>query len=242
MKTIYKDQFNWWQKLLSVLLGLRSVDEDYVSLSWGYFAPKFGLTLMLNRGSYEDASYSLSVCLGWGYLNINLPFTTSIGESCDPPRYGVTLCGNTLMLYLGGKMNEFNQCDSVLHTWDIPFVSYNHEGWFVKDPNGVWVDKTILSEDGLKSLKEVTDFTYVTSSGNTQHRKATHHLQKGIWHRKWFPFLKIVEVSLEVEFDEGTGDREEYSWKGGVIMMSCELNKGETPLERLKRLEKDPTL
>ncbi len=54
-----------------------------INFKHGYFIPKLGLELVLNRGGYFNSRYSINFCFAWGILNIKLPFRASIDEACS---------------------------------------------------------------------------------------------------------------------------------------------------------------
>ena len=187
MKELYGSELPRWMKLL----GAWRVNTDSIDFKWGYFAPRFGFKLIVNRGGYFDQRYAFSICLIWGVLHIYLPFKTRIPESCDTPRYGFQIHGNTFWIHLGGKMNDWEQCDSKWITWGLPYfdnIFDGHDVW-----NGEWVsaakgEYSAPYSDGR--LIESHPYNYVLKSGETQKRTATIYKERRKWHRKWFPFMK----------------------------------------------------
>ena len=72
----------------------------------------------------------------------------------------------------------------------------------------------------------------------TQDVIATIKVETRVWRRKWAPFIYKSRTSIDVEFSAEVGDRA-GSWKGGCIGCSYEIKKGESPIECLKRMEKE---
>lgn len=215
MKVVYRNNFNWWQRILVTLIGLKAINENNIEFNWGCFAPRFGLEFVISRGGYFDQRYTISICLGWGMLFIRLPFKTSILESCDPPEYGVKVHNSTLWLHLGGEMNNFDQCNARLYTWDIPYFTLNHEAWYAKCPIKGWINEDELDETELEKIKSSRPFIYKTRNDEEQFSDIKFYVRKGVWCRKWFPFLKLTSYFLEVEFVKPLGE-DVGGWKGGT--------------------------
>lgn len=223
MKTVYQSEFNWWQKALSVLLGMWRINDTSIDFKWGYF----------------DQRCSINVCFIWGEFKINLPFKTKIPESCDTPRYGIDVNNNTFWIHLGGKMNDWEQCDSKWITWELPFFSWVFDWHKVQKPDGSWhTCKRTDFDYREKAHKETYPYTYTLNSGEVQEREATCYVEERQWHRKWLPFLRMNNRSISIDFSdevgEGTG-----SWKGGTVGCNYDLNKGESIKDCLKRMESE---
>lgn len=90
-------------------------------------------------------------------------------------------------------------------------------------------------EHKLIGAPETHDYTYVLRSGEVQRRKATIQEQTRRWSRWWLPFRRVSR-SIDIEFDGEVGERS-GSWKGGCIGCSYEMQRGETPLMALRRME-----
>lgn len=235
MKEMYSNEMPWWLKMLG---GWR-VNRDSIDFKWGFFAPRLGFDLMLNRGGYFDRRYAITICLIWGRFHIYLPFKTKIPESCDTPRYGIQIHSRTLWLHLGGKMNGHDQCDSRWVTWEFPFINYVHDSHEVECKDGSWVRyigswEKDCSPDGR--YEQTFPYTYVLKSGEVQKRTATVYKERRQWHRKWLPFLKMRKENINVSFDEEVGEQT-GSWKGGVVGTSHDMRPGESVLNCLRRME-----
>ena len=84
--------------------------------------------------------------------------------------------------------------------------------------------------------RESHPYTYTLKNQTVQARTATITQEKRVWARKWFPFLKHVQHSIDIKFDGEVGERT-GSYKGGVIGTSQEMLPNETPLQTLRRME-----
>jgi len=229
MREKYSSDLNWLERLF----GVWRVNKNSYDTKWGYFAPRFGFELMLNRGGYFDQRYAISFCFIFGMFHIYLPIKTKIPESCDTPRYGIEIHNNTFWIYLGGKMNDWQQCDSKLITWDLPFLSYIFDYHLVMDTNRKWRK---YEYDDKEINKESYPYVYILKSGEVQNRMAECYREKRQWHRKWFPFIRMIRESININFDDEVGERS-GSWKGGTIGCGYDLKKNESIKECLKRME-----
>ena len=228
MKERYGSEIHW---TLRKLLGVWRINKQSVDTKWGYFAPRWGLELKVNRGGYFKQNYSLDFCLIWGMFHITLPFKTKRKADCEWLSYGINTFEKTIMCYWGEKLKIL----------DLPFVSYRFEYHRVVDKQGKWIDGD-NSWDNKDIHRETYNYTYTLESGEVQHRKATCFVEERQWRRKWvpyfFPFSKMIRKSIEIEFNDEVGERS-GSWKGGTLGCGYDMKKGETMEQTLRRMEKE---
>lgn len=234
MKEAYQHEFNWWQRVLQLVLGMWRINKESIDFKWGYFAPRFGFEFMLNRGGYFDRRMSVTVCLIWGVFHLKLPFKTRIPESCDTPRYGVQIHNNTLWFHLGGNMNSWEQCDSKYIAWDLPWFSWIFEHHLHQAPDGSMVPGGYDKRD--TAYTETHPYAYKLRSGAVQNVIATCLIEEWQWHRKWFPFVKRTSRGIKVDFSAEVGE-ETGSWKGGTVGCGWDMLKGESIEQCLRRME-----
>lgn len=55
---------------------------------------------------------------------------------------------------------------------------------------------------------------------------------------KWFPFIRTVNKSIEIQFNDEVGE-DTGSWKGGCIGCGYNMLPNETPEMTLRRMEKE---
>ncbi len=94
-----------------------------------------------------------------------------------------------------------------------------------------WTDK----------FQETYDYKYLLRSGNAQEVKATIGVEEREWRQKWLkwtPLFAKVRRTIDVSFSNEVGERS-GSWKGGCTGCGYNLLKGETPLQCLRRMEKE---
>jgi len=217
-----KERFSHELTTIQKLFGMWRINKDSVDFKWGYFAPKFGFELVINRGTYFDQYYAINICIVWGTFQIKLPIKTSLPEGCDMPRYGVEVHNNTVWFHFGGHYDASwgQMIKERGWNWDIPFFT--------------------LEFDGREELspKLTYPYSYKLSSGEVQKLNATCQKEQWKWHRKWFPFLTKTRTCIDIEFDNEVGEGS-GSWKGGVIGCSYDLLPGESVEECLRRMEKE---
>lgn len=232
MKEKYSHELNFVERLF----GVWRVNKDSYDTKWGYFAPRFGFEIILNRGGYFDQRYSIQFCFVFGVFHIHLPIKTSIPESCETPRYGIAIHNNTFWIYLGGEMDEgWNQVQQKWIAWDLPFFSYVFDFHKVMNKNGEWVK---YDSDNNQAATETYNYTYKLNNGEIQNRKAECYREKRQWHRKWFPFIKLVRENIDVSFSDEVGERS-GTWKGGTVGCSYDLLPDESIESCLIRMEKE---
>ena len=242
MKDTYRHEFNWWQRALQVLLGMWRINTDSIDFKWGYFAPRFGFEFKVHRGGYFDPRYAVSFCFVWGHFHVRLPFKTSLGEGCSMPDYGFAIHGNAFWIYTGGdfdtSIGQVTRGGFV--AFDLPWFALICDGWEVLKPGGKWrlVGKKehAFEVAEKEAIHETFDFKYRLPGGEIQEAKATCHMRRMKWHRKWFPFVRQVCTTLEVRFDRELGSRA-GSWKGGVVGTGIDMHPGEGMEQALRRLE-----
>ena len=134
---------------------------------------------------------------------------------CSGPTYGFNFFEDGLHLHWGKSNGRQDDPFTIVQMpWGWRFI--NHE---------------ILSEP------ETHDYEYTLKSGEVQERKATIYAEERNYWRPWFP-LKRTWKSINIDFDDEVGERS-GSWKGGTLGCGYDLRPGETPLQSLRRMEKD---
>lgn len=227
MKQLYGNELPRWLRML----GAWRQNHNSVEFSWGYFAPRFGLEFLIHGGHYFDSQYRLSFCLGWGMFSIKLPFhVKNYQESCEWNKYGIQFYEDLLWLRTGKGTK----------TWYLPWKYWVFEGHWIANREGDW--RKIEKHEHSWEVKEneghceTHNYTYTLKSGEVQKRKAKCYLEKRQWHRKWFPFVKMERVCIDVEFDGEVGERS-GSWKGGTIGCGYDKHPTEGIEQCLRRMK-----
>lgn len=159
------------------------------------------------------------VHLGFGLFSINFsfPWRTAVRDhgQCSGPTYGFYFFADQLVLEYGKTKGTSG--DPIKHI-DMPWA---------------WRHREHAIECGPKSYS----YRYERESGEIQERIATITQERRIWTRRWIPWRKLVR-SINVEFNGEVGERT-GSWKGGTIGCGYTMKPGESPLECLRRMERE---
>lgn len=208
---------------------------------WGYFDPRPQintnlttlLALILPFFSLYLLPISLIFCFySWGSIYIHLPYDSGKDDKCDSPTYGLMTyhvdSGFPTELWVRGwKSFDF--------PWAYKFDKrevLHKSGWYTeKRGDDLW-DK---EKWGDKMLIETHPYTYTLNSGEKQETTTEIYQEKRSW-KNWFGLNKMTRCYIEIEFKDEVGERA-GSWKGGVLGTSYTIQKGETALECLRRME-----
>lgn len=211
----------------------------------GYFDPRPQintnvsslLALTLPLFSLWFLPLSLILCFyAWGNLYIHLPWDTGNGDTAESKTKGITFYHPD-----GGFPTEFwvrhNYKLSFYFPWAYQFLKREvllNSGWRKEERGDDFWDKQKW-EGQIKT--EIYPYTYTLNSGEKQNVTAEIYQEKRYW-RRWFGLQTKCNHYIEIEFSDEVGERS-GSWKGGCIGCSYQINKEETPLQCLQRMEKD---
>jgi len=171
---------------------------------------------------HEHRRAWLSLSIGFFKLCLSAPWPNSwpvVADEmqCSGPRYGFQFYEDILWIRWGkdtGRSRDPKKYASFYMPW-----SWRHR----------W-NRQLSGPLGAP-------YTYVLRSGEVQHRRATLTSEERCWTRPWIPFRR-VERSIWVDFDGEVGERT-GSWKGGVTGCGWDMLAGETPLQALRRMERE---
>lgn len=131
---------------------------------------------------------------------------------------------------------------------DWPFFTLMTRAWEYELDDGTWwsVDRAdeLRGEEWEarpRAKTETHPYTYTLRSGHVQSVTATIHRERFTLSRKWFGWLPWLDKRLntiDVRFSDEVGERA-GSWKGGCIGCGYDMRPGETPLDTLRRMERE---
>lgn len=115
--------------------------------------------------------------------------------------------------------------------------------------NQMWLHETKGNRKDWKYHKETEDilwkeshpYQYTLRDGEVQNVTATIGVSEREWRWRWFkwlPFPRRISKTIDVDFSEEVGE-ERGSWKGGTLGCGYEMLADETPVECLRRMEKE---
>lgn len=199
------------------------------------FAPAFGFAFYVAQ--YSEYGASLVLQFLFGRFFIRLPFRLK-GElrSLNSPAYGVHCEFDSFNR--GSLHLRWNKIWKILHApWEWRHV--RHEilmvdgSWYRPGPEE-W-------ERPAGRFEERHSYTYVRKNGEVQNRMATIGVEEREWNWRWFLWLgwpRKIRRTIDINFDGEVGERS-GSWKGGCMGCGYTLLPGETPLECLRRMERE---
>ncbi len=197
---------------------------------------------MYNVCGYFDNRPNIHLQLLFFTLNIYLPFRNKWEDECDGPSYGIAIHNNTFWVYKGGKGNYGG---NKWWTWDIPFFSLEWIRTSVLLKDDTWEHETKGNKKDFyktewKSKQKSWTYDYIDNYDG-EVIPTTIYVVDREWRPKWLTWTKLFATKItriEVEFSKEVGSAK-GSWKGGTLGCSYALLKNETPLDCLKRMEKE---
>lgn len=156
--------------------------------------------------------------LGFGLFNIgvSVPWPTAVPDDwqCSGPTYGFYFFDGDLCICHGKSTSKKSAI------------------WFIKMP---WQWRHQWTKDTSENSQH--PYHYILRSGEVQERTATIHTKQTLWTRPWIPWRNL-ENYIDVRFNDEVGERT-GSWKGGTVGCSETIRFGETPIECLRRMERE---
>ena len=188
------------------------------------------LSLKLTPGSYNFAGFTIRL------LGVSFYYTRTKHDDVHPLYYGFYTYDDAFVFeWANGLDDGFNKY--FYYPWSYDYCKTEYI-----DTEGNWVISKSWKYENKKT--EVFDYTYVLNSGEIQKRKATVSVERRTWWQRWFGLgkkhltPKKVRTTIDVQFDGEVGERT-GSWKGGTIGCGYDLLPNETPLECLRRMERE---
>lgn len=222
-------------------------DKWIFESKWIIFYWAYRFDISYETCGYFDARHRICLDLFFFSLTIILPIYSKHTDECDPPKWGIAYHNQTLWIYRGGKgnMNGGNKWWTFYAPWSLQWVRTS-----AMLANGEWEherkgDIKSFWQDEWKDRLWTKDYpyTYILKSGEVQHRTATVQVREREWRWHWFkwlPLTKKVDRSIDINFSDEVGERT-GSWKGGCTGCGYTMLPNETPLECLRRMEKERT-
>ena len=232
----------------------RSGDRWEARFSWAEITNGWGLALAL---CLFETHYSLHIHLGWPNINLRLPMLRrwhyELHEGMES--WGLSLeRDNFSSIYLRwGRRHKF-----IYLPWAWEWV---RTSYLLKD--GTWLDelrsdrpaingksphKTNFDHwQAIRAIREEREWTethpyrYTLRSGQVQECEATIAVQQAECRWRWLlwcPWFGRISKAIDIRFSAEVGERA-GSWKGGTIGCGYSLAEGETPLQCLRRMERE---
>jgi hypothetical protein len=234
-------------------LGLRKrVEKNYTVYKndWMEFCTGFSKwNFRISPASYFDNRAYISFSTIWGQFYLHIPFIRSKYDECDPPQYGFYFYGEGQWI-----PDTFVWCwKKKTYHFEMPWALNWYRTSKMRN-DGKWEsefkpqrlgqrNKEFYDKDKWAGVfwEETYPYSYTLKSGEVQDVLATITIEEREWRRKWLMFTSLfnfVRTSISIEFSEEVGERR-GSWKGGTLGCGYDLKKGETPLQCLRRMERE---
>jgi hypothetical protein len=188
------------------------------------------------------------IFFGWGAMWIHLPIHTGI-QDCDSAAWGFNYHDNKIWIYIGGAGNfeGGRKWKTITMPWDPTWVRTSTRmkdgyDWFheTKGKRKEWNGDEVGSYNWLEKSKWKETHPFIDKYDNTA-VNATISVEEREWRYRWLQWtslFKKVSRSISIDFDKEVG-KQKGSWKGGTVGCSYTLLPNETPLECLKRMERE---
>ncbi|MDE4189661.1 hypothetical protein [Phaeobacter gallaeciensis] len=231
--------------------GLLECSREMLRFTWLEISWRLGLALaLLNFGDDDDRGhFTLHIHLIWPNIYLRLPFLPRRAPRDQMmDSWGFTLDTDGWSSF---HLNWGSRTKIIHMPWALEFY---RKSVLMKD--GTWLDDLVPARrDGIKTWqqfrdeveanghKETHSYAYVLRNGKVQKRDATLTVEEWEWRRRWLmwtPLFAKIRKEIDVQFSGEVGERS-GSWKGGCVGCSYEMKPGETPLDTLRRMEKERT-
>lgn len=228
--------------------------KEILHTEWmfGKHATGFGVYIEFGDGESNDA-LMFHIC-----LPLLLSFYFSIGgvKRCKQGhKTGVAIHNGGFWTYFFTNEDDSSSDDpwyAKNYCWDFPWTFKHHlteimSHSCIAAQVPIWNDKGKRFMDSYperkvaeESVSETYDYTYVLKNRTIQKRKAKVYCDRMTWRAKWWPVIPIqkVRTSISVTFNDEVGEKT-GSWKGGCIGCGYDMQDGETPLDTLRRMERE---
>lgn len=228
-------------------------NRDLLHIEWGFgkVADDFSIYVSFGGGDGDD-SLCFHLCIPW-LFTVWLTFD-GIRRCKVERKLGIQVHSGAIWFYPLNNVNEYRSTDrwwQKNHSYYFPWtLDWHSTELLAQDCNTVvWCEQHghRLKLKGYeeqqakqKSVSETVPYRYVRKSGEVQERLATYYVERREWRARWWPLIrrKKIRTSLAVNFSdevgEGTG-----SWKGGCTGCGTDLSPNETPLDALRRMERE---
>lgn len=206
--------------------------------------------IVYHHGFYFNRRCKLSIHVGPLALFLNMPWVTANEkqrDSCEWPSYGFDVFRQSMHLIWGMHFKTVN------FPWAWQWVRRSYlkadGSWLHETPHKRPAPNCALgsshpfyhaeSDDTL--FREEYPYTYNLKNGVVQNVTATIRVSETEWRWrgfKWLPWPRKVIRGIDITFSDEVGERA-GSWKGGCLGCGYNMLKGETPLQALRRMEKE---
>ena len=239
----------WWKfQLYKIKLFLQDINKrvsevkTYKTDRYEFTTGWSGFALGYQSPDYDSTGH-IQIYFIWGKLFYYpskkiRPYIK--GEDFDEPsRWGISYQSENSSIYLNwGQKYKF-----IDMPWSYGWVRTSHlrkDGKWEHETKGNYKDIHDKKWDGVL-FEETHDYTYTLNSGKKQNVKATIKVVEREWRMRWLiwtPLKNKVHRDIDVSFSSEVGEGV-TSWKGGTVGCGYKMGIDETPLQTLRRMERE---
>jgi hypothetical protein len=230
----------WKFYLYYKYLDFKKIFKEYHKrYKWGkisFFHKELGIRY---NSAYADSGSTISIDLYlFGiYIFISNKYNQNLW---DPKGFEISYYSDSPSIYV-----RYNQKYNFIYLpWSLEWYRTS-----VLKKDGEWEHETkgnrkdLYDKEKWKDVlfSETHDYTYITKSGDVQKVKATLRVKIMEWRRRgwmWSKFNGLVKKEIEVDFSEDIGEGR-GTYKGGVVGTGYIMLENETPLQTLRRMERE---
>lgn len=217
--------------------------NEYEPIDWIIFWWAWTFDISYDICGYFDNRPRINLCLIFFHLEFILPFRNKWTDECDSPKWGIAIHNNTFWIYRGGEGNDNG--GNKWWTWYIPFITKDWVRTSILLKDDTWeheTDKISKSfyEDEWKAKQKSWTYDY-TDKYDGEIIPTTIYVTEREWRPKWLKWTKLFAITrrtIDIHFSKEVGNRK-GSWKGGCTRCDYELLPNETPIDCIKRMEKE---
>ena len=211
-------------------------DGQVMEIAW--WQASFGASVTYHAG---DSAAKRFLWIGLGFIQFFIPIGLVKGhwEFGDEPQWGFDLSREFgIVLHWGQRRKHWEwPFHTILLNWS--YESADASRWINTKDNTFVPGKEWDRRHGAKI--KTYPYTYTLRSGEVQEREAT--IIKERWTRGRHILSRLgwpsrIDYCIDISFNGEVGE-EAGSWKGGVVGCGQTMLPGETPLDTLRRMERE---
>jgi len=166
---------------------------------------------------HEDRQVWIRIGLGICRIAVSFPWKWTVPDEgqCSGPCYGFQFHSDLLFIRYGKDRGGRDDPSIAIH---MPWHWRHREHKILTEP-------------------EIHPYHYTLKSGIIQERTATINVESRLWTRWWIP-MRLFKKTIDVNFNDQVGERT-GSWKGGTLGCGYDMLPDETPLQTLRRMERE---
>jgi hypothetical protein len=198
---------------------------------WSHNWPGLALQVLIHSNDADQGNRLLNIAAGPFQAFIPMGIDRRSFTVGDEPKWGFSACREFGFRISWGQWSKH---------WDWAFRKQRLT-WEYEHADGSWRDMRASWRSERTPKTERHSYTYKLKSGQSQIVTASISRERTMMSRRYLHRIgwpKEQIESIDVSFSGEVGERA-GSWKGGCIGCGYTAQPGETPLQTLRRMERD---